>query len=886
MKKIIFSIFFFILLFPFKIHAAALTSLTVVPWSSDISFTGKHTINFTTATSIPANGKIVITYPSGFNVSSATFDTWNGFTGGTSISISGQTITITRDNTGSSSSAGAKYIVLNNITNIITAASTYTSIIETRDNSNATLDGPTNSSNFSVTDINDELDTDAPWPKLKGGYENTARGKNAGPLYPAIKWVYASEYADSHTAIVQDSSGNIYFGGNKTYSVSSSGTLRWKSTAPGGNIYYLALAKNNILYALGDTYVYSYNKNTGEINWTYNISDSSPYNTGISLGIDGTVYVFGRNKQYAFNSDGSLKWTSTSINSRMAPSIGIRSSNGYIYFAGEGGAGVATPDGKVVNKSGLFVDNILSIAADGSGYISGRYAADGVYGFLANGTVKWHISSSLGGGSSIGGLSTDDSTYFTHSGGNLYAFNTSDGSNKWGPITTSGTTWVGDLAIDTFNNLVFDGNYAFNTSDGSTKWKYYAMGNCDFPTIGKDNILYCMQHYSDTRAVYAITPWTTSVSMNKTAFKPGETINFTVVSSMLKNDPTTTENNLVQIILNNTDTVTLSYDSSDNGNSIWKGSYTVGENVINGTYSGTIEAAQFKVQTDQTVHFSNPPTGSNNTGLRTNFNYRIDTNPPDKIWKDSARSEYTFGGALGDNVYTDDQLPTFQFTQAQDNTYGINKYQILIKDREGYQKVYIDNILPANNTDIFEDDTKFVKYDTTKKVISVRSKKSTDKLSEAEYKWHVRAINKIDTALDSKDYILRVKTNRAIFSKTSIAFPLAVLQIGNLNTLNINSYAPNFLIPSLTINTPRPTFYGIANVGAHIKLTLIKHNTTPQGSWNDTYNYTTDTNADSRYGINVSQVLANGNYTVSISATNDQGDYIELPHFNLKVQAK
>src|SRR3989344_572993 len=115
-----------------SVQAAALTSVSNIPWSSDISVSGKHTVKFTTVTSTPADGKIVITFPSGFDFSAATFDSWSGFDGGRSVAIVGQVITITRDGTGSSSGAGAKYIVLNNITNHATAT-TYTVTVETQD---------------------------------------------------------------------------------------------------------------------------------------------------------------------------------------------------------------------------------------------------------------------------------------------------------------------------------------------------------------------------------------------------------------------------------------------------------------------------------------------------------------------------------------------------------------------------------------------------------------------------------------------------------------------------------------------------------------------------------------------------------------------------------
>jgi len=107
------------------------TATYQIPWSSTVSVSGKHTTKFTTASATPADGKIKITFPSGFDISGATFDSWSDFDGGRTMTIDGQTITITRDNTGTSKAAGAKYIVLDNVVNNETAGSDYYAIVET-----------------------------------------------------------------------------------------------------------------------------------------------------------------------------------------------------------------------------------------------------------------------------------------------------------------------------------------------------------------------------------------------------------------------------------------------------------------------------------------------------------------------------------------------------------------------------------------------------------------------------------------------------------------------------------------------------------------------------------------------------------------------------------
>jgi len=135
---------------PQKAYAADLTQITATPANVTAGATTDYTFAFKTSTAVPANGKITIQFPAGFNVSGATFSSWTGFNGGQSVSVDGQVITITRDNTGSSSAAGNKTIVLSNIINTATTGNNYQVTITTKTAAGATLDGPTNSIYFQI----------------------------------------------------------------------------------------------------------------------------------------------------------------------------------------------------------------------------------------------------------------------------------------------------------------------------------------------------------------------------------------------------------------------------------------------------------------------------------------------------------------------------------------------------------------------------------------------------------------------------------------------------------------------------------------------------------------------------------------------------------------
>ncbi len=125
----------------------ALTSTNVEPASLVAGVSGNVVISFTTATALPANGKIIITLPtslgSGFTLNSGgstAVTSSSGFDGTFSVSVSGNVVTVTRANDGSSSGVGAKSITLSYIKNPNLTGSTGTYQIRTTNSSETTID--------------------------------------------------------------------------------------------------------------------------------------------------------------------------------------------------------------------------------------------------------------------------------------------------------------------------------------------------------------------------------------------------------------------------------------------------------------------------------------------------------------------------------------------------------------------------------------------------------------------------------------------------------------------------------------------------------------------------------------------------------------------------
>ncbi|MFQ5864706.1 MAG: hypothetical protein ACE5IW_05695, partial [bacterium] len=139
------------------IYGGTLTNVTATPDDATAGASTIYTITFTTAASggnIPTDGKILITFPSGFDVSGVSVASSNdaNLTGGfSSITPSGQTITLIRDGTGNVVGAGITVSIdIANVTNITTTGSSFTVAVETQDNLSTTIDSGT-SSTFSIT---------------------------------------------------------------------------------------------------------------------------------------------------------------------------------------------------------------------------------------------------------------------------------------------------------------------------------------------------------------------------------------------------------------------------------------------------------------------------------------------------------------------------------------------------------------------------------------------------------------------------------------------------------------------------------------------------------------------------------------------------------------
>ncbi len=122
--------------------AGVMASTNVIPGSTTVGITNTATINFTTVNSIAADGKIKVTFGSGFDLTSVTSTgmACSTLTGGTTATgVSSQTVTLTRTG-GDVESAGAQTCTIALVKNPVTAGTTGTYTISTTNSSDGIVD--------------------------------------------------------------------------------------------------------------------------------------------------------------------------------------------------------------------------------------------------------------------------------------------------------------------------------------------------------------------------------------------------------------------------------------------------------------------------------------------------------------------------------------------------------------------------------------------------------------------------------------------------------------------------------------------------------------------------------------------------------------------------
>lgn len=435
-----------------------------------------------------------------------------------------------------------------------------------------------------------------------------------------LKWLYnfMSGHGNDNTIIGND--GTIYTiryqtppGRNITiYAFNPNGTIKWQKSHTLGeasdygimvsSASITTIGENQIMYFVDYTHDTSYvptnhgklhavNLVDGSIIWSYavgNISMNPPM-----VDSNGTILVFSlyRNvetekKLFAINPNGTLKWEK---------SYGTDSGLGFLK--------VLLRDDNYISSLRKYPGDVYKMdkirTSDGELISSQALPMDyGDFYFLDNNN----------GLIFKGGSAAQEPTDYVE---NLYYYDNSD-NLKWKINYTYNQT-------DGDNSVYFSFDYNIQDERG---WIYGGFTKSVYDPEWNNVPGQCFAQ------VYALAPWTLSVEEDQGHYHPGDTINFTVTTSMLEENVLLGGDNKIQIVMNNNDKVLLNYNSTDlSGNTIWTGSYVLPSDMTEGSYSYTVEASQSYLQTDIPTHFASATTQSNNTGITKIDSFIVSTGP-------------------------------------------------------------------------------------------------------------------------------------------------------------------------------------------------------------------------------------------------------------------
>ncbi len=513
--------------------------------------------------------------------------------------------------------------------------------------------------------------------------KNATRHTSVVPTSPylAFRWV-KNQGLDLGGGLVRGSGNVIYNktqGGFDGSSVPQDGYLRainretsatiWQRPWSGDSFSNanLTLSQNGTIYIsdLFNDVLIAYDGSTGTIKWSYAFGGGHG-NANVTIGDDGTIYTVRDNNCgcddailiYAFNPDGTVKWTKL-----IDPPDKV--GQGQILFGIDGKILVPTThydasfvpqgdgtlyalnpsDGSIAWQFTGVDSHLITPVVNSDGTI---YLADSVSGATfskkmlalnSDGSVKW--TRSIGSSADTWKafslrfdgllLAFRSTTTFPAVGASIEAVNTTDGSLAWTmPVNAQ------FLAIQSFFSDASNGFYASQwTYQNNTSMDYYDANRVKKWSFNITNppADYRLQYFAQdesgriygnlltgpivgaTTKLFALYPWSITPALSSNSVLPGDTVSFTATTTMQQTNPLTVSANKMQVLIDGAVATSMSYASTDsNGDTVWNGSYQIPSSLDPGSHSVTFEASAAKIQTDIPVHFTSPANNSGNTG--------------------------------------------------------------------------------------------------------------------------------------------------------------------------------------------------------------------------------------------------------------------------------
>ncbi len=350
----------------------------------------------------------------------------------------------------------------------------------------------------------------AAWPMVGGDPQHSGVARRIiDEGSPQLIWKWS--VGEKLLSPVVGYDGTIYLTSNRTiYALTQTGELKWSYDSSENIASHLAVDKEGNVYfgtmfytpSTWGGHVYSLDRD-GNLRWKYDARgwvQSEPV-----VDSTGTIYFYSSSEYlYAFNSDGSLKWSvkipgSFSVpDARNTPAIGL---NGTIYFPATNRIVVLSPEGEFLRnitfQNGTSVLDYVAAMDGDTVYIGIRACGLGLYALGVNGEERWYYGGE--GIKSPPAISPNGTIYVVTDENSLAALN-SDGEVKWRfggerylishqtpSISGNGIIYVVGREMENGEERYY--LYAVN-SDGELVWKYEIDGPGNTPAIGNEGFLY------------------------------------------------------------------------------------------------------------------------------------------------------------------------------------------------------------------------------------------------------------------------------------------------------------------------------------------------------------------------------------------------------------
>ena len=311
------------------------------------------------------------------------------------------------------------------------------------------------------------LDSTA-WPQYGIEPAGLRQSDFVGPASaPTIKWKFTTSDIVYATPIIGVNS-TVYAPSydGKLYAISQNGGLAWSHNIGGQLRGSAALTAAGDVLLLAGNGLYSFNQ-SGSLNFSNpGIGNSDP---SVTVASNGTYYVSdaGTTKMFAFNPDGSQKW-SLQLGARMegTPVIGP---SGDLYFgASDGSLRAVSSGGSAEWSFPISGHNVKSatVGPDGTIYAGGQNGD--FYAINPNGTQKWRFSQP-DNIYTAAALSRDGSIIYAANDG-IYSLNSTNGSLNWRYLDVSYSH--GSAFIDALGNVFAtrENRIISLTGSGDLRW--------------------------------------------------------------------------------------------------------------------------------------------------------------------------------------------------------------------------------------------------------------------------------------------------------------------------------------------------------------------------------------------------------------------------------